>query len=1147
MKLRFAALALAAAFPAATLPFARPYFAPASASRTPAEPARVVMAAADAAVEQALAANNRGVADMSRSEFAKAADEFQRALQLDPSFIEAHANLGIAQYAGNDYTNAQKTLNDVLQSDPGNLYAHYVLGLISKNQGQYEAALKQFQFVLSRDATDKDANYYAGFCLSHLRRFAEAIAYYKRALEQNPDDISSIFGLSNAYRAMHDGARAAMYLKLFEQKRKQSSLNTAASIVYGEEGKYAMASDIVPPALQARPHPVPVHFEVVTAASGISFRNRAAHPESFAGSGACFLDYDGDGRPDVFFVNSGGHAALFHNDGNGRFSDVSAAAGFNQLMNGVGCTVGDYDNDGKPDIAVTEPERLLLFHNEGGGRFREVAREAGLTTRGRNLAVAFIDLDHDGYLDIVVTGAGPDGRITAFHNLGTGKFKEISAETGIGQKPAAYAGLVATDWNNDRDIDVVLPRENGPTSIYENNRDGTFTEMQPWADDPVRDGRGVVALDFNHDGWMDLFFTRVNGAPVLLRATGDRRFRSSPLPASNAHVRHAWGATAIDFDNDGFVDIAFIADDGRGSSSIRLYRNRGDGTFEDVSHATGLDRIPLHNARSLITADLDGDGAPDMIVTQAGGPAVVLKNAGGNRNHSLLLRLAGVKDNDLGIGSKVVLRADGLWQKTEVEGGSGYLGQNFTPPLFGLGMQHQADSVSILWPTGVLQDEFPGAGSSTKITELNRKGGSCPILYAWDGRRFRFIDDIVGPGVVGEWVAPHQYDTPDPTEALKIPDGLLAARDGAYEFRFTDQMEEVIYLDKVRLLAVDHPAGTEAFSNDRYQPLPSETAARAEAAAKVWVLGKLRPPASATDQSGRDLLPALLHRDGVTTPITAWSPLSGYAGTHDLILDLGNLRRARSAQLVMNGWTDYYFPTTEWTAYHAGLQDQPPELDIPNGHGGWRTAIQSIGAPAGLPRSMVVDLTPLLRAHIFPPHDYRVRIRTNLAIYWDQISVSTDSADEPMQIHSLDAETAALRYLGYPKLLTESPETYDYADIRRNAGFQRVTGNYTRYGDVLPLLRHSDDRFAVMASGDEIALRFDAHALPPPPRGWTRSFFFYADGFTKGDEFFDADPDEVSPLPRHGLPYPTPGDRTRGRGLDFERYQLEYNTRHIGK
>ncbi len=1078
-------------------------------------------------IRAAIHANNLGLAHMNRNEYPAARADFQRALRLAPAWTEARVNLAIGWFADGKDGRAAAILRGVLRGHPREPRALYVLGLMGMNHGRFTAASARFRAVLQLLPHDPDANYFLAFCLFHLQQLQPAATYYRRTLADNPRNLSALFGLSTVYRQMNQPRLANLYMRRFLQLRKASPLNQTVGVVYGKQGVLARASGLVPAAERARPRPVPVHYINAAAAAGIAFRNPVRDPSRFPGSGACVVDEGHPGRPDLFFVNGNGVPAYYRNLGGGHFANVTTRLGFDRPMHGLACAVGDYDNSGRPSIAVTEPHRLLLFHLNRAGRYVNLAARIGLNAPGPNLGVAFIDLMHNGFADLLVSGRG---RLRVFRNLATGRFSLASAAFHIGQTPGDYSGLLGTDYNNDRAVDVVLTRLDGPPAIFANLRTGRFQPRRPWSGDPVPSARGVIALDFNHDRRMDLFFTRPAGPPVLLRNALGYRFRPLPLPAGSARIQSEWGATALDFDNDGFMDIAFIGKS-RGGEHVYLYRNLGNGAFADVSRAAGLDAIPLHHARTLLAADLFGDGAPALVVTQAGGPALILRNLGATRNRSILVAGAGVKDNRLGLGSKITAYAGPLHQKIEVEGGSGYLGQNPAAQLFGLGAETRPDFVRILWPTGVDQYEFPSPPIA-RIAELNRAGGSCPMLYAWDGSRFRFLDDIIGPGVIGEWAGPGRFDTPDPAEYFKITSPLRSRR-GYYSFRFTDQMEEVIFLDKVRLLAVDHPAAVHVFGNGRYQP------AGRPAPFRWWQTGRLRNPVAARDERGHNLLP-YLQGAGRYVPIYARSRYPGYAGRHSLILDFGDLRGARSAQLLLHGWTDYYFPDQEWTARLAGIHDLAPSLAVSVG-GHWRTLIPSIGAPAGLPRTIVVNLNPYLkwlrRRHV------RLRIRTNLAIYWDRIQLSLDAPRDRMHITRLRAASARLRHLGYPRQIAYHPARYDYAQIRQNIGYRQVAGNYTRYGDVRPLLDRVDNEYAIMSSGDEIALRFSSAALPPLPAGWKRTFFFFAYGYTKGDDFLDARPNRVGPLPLRGVAYPTPPGVPIP--LKVQAYRLKYNTRHM--
>ena len=217
--------------------------------------------------------------------------------------------------------------------------------------------------------------------------------------------------------------------------------------------------------------------------------------------------------------------------------------------------------------------------------------------------------------------------------------------------------------------------------------------------------------------------------------------------------------------------------------------------------------------RAVVTADFDGDGATDLLITQNHGPAVLLRNEGGNQNHWLRLNLTGLADNKSAIGTKVEVFAGGNRQKFEIAGSSGYLGQNSLQLTVGLGQAKQADVVRMLWPTGVLQDEVDvAADREHKFMEIDRRGSSCPTLFVWDGQRYKLVADMLGAGVVGHWVGPGQRNIPRPIEYVKIPRDSIREKDGKLSFRFMEPLEEAVYLDQVELLAVDHPADFDVVS-----------------------------------------------------------------------------------------------------------------------------------------------------------------------------------------------------------------------------------------------------------------------------------------------------------------------------------------------
>ena len=248
-----------------------------------------------------------------------------------------------------------------------------------------------------------------------------------------------------------------------------------------------------------------------------------------------------------------------------------------------------------------------------------------------------------------------------------------------------------------------------------------------------------------------------------------------------------------------------------------LLRN-DTGRFTDASGATGAGALALKAARAVLTGDLDGDGDTNLIVTSADSAPLVLRNEGGNANHALRLALKGLNDNRSGMGTKVEVQAGASWQKWETVAASGFLGQSAPEVLAGLGAATTADVVRLLWPSGVVQDEVELAAAKPQIIEqIDRRGGLSPIRVTWNGTAYEFITDGIGPGVVGHWVAPGERNVPDPDEYIKIAGAQLHPKNGRLSLKFAEPMEEVIYLDQVRLFAIDHPADADIYPHS-YSP-----------------------------------------------------------------------------------------------------------------------------------------------------------------------------------------------------------------------------------------------------------------------------------------------------------------------------------------
>jgi tetratricopeptide (TPR) repeat protein len=1148
--------------------------------------------------------NNLGCAYMNQQLFEKGLKSFQQAVELDPKLAVARLNEAIAFLNLQKVDEAKAALEAALKQNLKNPNAWYNLGLLAKNTGDATVAIDDFKRVTEIDPNDADTWYFLGTAFVQAKQFPQAIEAFRHALELNPLHASAVFGLSRAYQQSGDVDHAREHLKKF-QYITQNKIGAPMSLAYGEQGQYSRAVES-PLAVLKAPAQIKVQFVDVTKEAGILTKASAGNAKDLAGffgPGACFLDYDGDGRIDIFLPDNGaqGGMALYHNLGSGKFEDVTTKAGLEPTLHAIGCTAGDYDNDGFVDLVIGLDGRVLLEHNEKNGTFKNVTETAGINTNDLVLGLTFVDYDHDGDLDLYITRLsqnheleepnhsftvnGTTAKNVMWRNNGDGTFTDVTAQTGLAGTASAIAAI-GSDYNNDRAVDLVVTSGKSPT-IFENPREGQFKPQHPWSAVVPNLTFGVAALDFDHDGWIDLAFTHSSEPALTLWRNNHGKFEPAQLPASN--WIHAWGVAAIDYDNDGWVDLVAVGETKEGKGEVRLFRNLGPDGFKDVTADVGLDKIQLKDPRAIITGDYDGDGATDLLITQNHGPAVLLRNLGGNQNHWLRLSLKGLNDNKSAIGTKVEVFSGGNRQKFEIYGSNGYLGQNSTDIVVGLGDAKEADVVRMTWPTGVLQDEIQVAGDKQQnFLEIDRRGSSCPTLFVWNGERYEFVADMLGAGVVGHWIGPNQRDIPRPVEYIKIDRGMIGVKKdqsesqnphvsenwrdmghpiddhnqnmsapllagvarsgnhGTLSFRFMEPLEEAVYLDQVRLLAVDHPADVEVYPNEYFASNPPYPEF------KVVVSRDAKLPAGAWDEHGHNVLPDLLaHRYFGDFALTQFQ---GFAKPHSLTLDLGEAYRGGPLWLLLHGEVEYFSANSMYAASQAGVQAISPYVEALVGYDGgangkWKRVVDDLGFPAGGPRTMTADLSGKL-----PLGTNKIRITTNLQVYWDSILIDRSAQASRNQVQSprltpVPLTRADLRFHGYPLKIEGTPPgnvQYIYEKVSATGPYTRPAGTYTRYGDVLPLLTATDDKLAVFGSGDEVSLDFEPSNLPALPEGWVRDYFFAANGYEKDMDFYAAEGNYVAPLP-----FLTMGDYPYAPKKSFPlddahvNYLLEYNTRHM--
>ncbi len=547
--------------------------------------------------------NSIGVALMNQQLTEKAAAKFEEAHAADPQSAIPLLNRGIALLYLEKLAEAEQELGQAAKMAPDNPRTWYNLGLTEMDEANPKLALEDMRKVLAIDPSDADAHYFAGSLDVTLGDLTGGIAEFETALKLNPRHASAQFGLARALQRTGKPEEAHRHLAVF-QHDTQAKIASPLSVGYGERGHYSKMEEMT-----LAPEPVgamiPVRFEAKPLASAAE--GEAAVSWVGPGAGACVIDIEGPGSQDLVTFGPGKNGIrAYRNLHNGSFEPIPASqTGLDAAEAGKACAVGDFDNDGLPDLAIALQDRIVLYRNLGHGKFEDVTAKVGIQQLNRPAGLTFVDFDHDGDLDLFVTGAaaadGKSGPNVMWRNNGNSTFTEWTGPTGLAGK-GSTTQAVLSDINNDRAVDLVVAGAQGAPTVYFNQREGAFRPMPLYDDPSLPATRGVAVFDFDKDGWMDVAVTHA-GAPglTLWRNVEGKKFERVALPLP-AGVTGGWGLTPIDVDNDGWIDLAAVLEVG-GRGELHVFRNLGAKGFMDVTAQLGLGKLALHGPGSL-----DGGG-----------------------------------------------------------------------------------------------------------------------------------------------------------------------------------------------------------------------------------------------------------------------------------------------------------------------------------------------------------------------------------------------------------------------------------------------------------------------------------------------------------------------------------------------------------
>lgn len=737
---------------------------------------------------------------------------------------------------------------------------------------------------------------------------------------------------------------------------------------------------------------------------------------------------------------------------------------------------GDADNDGAPDYCIVSPTGV------------QVSPKAVATPSGAYEDCAWIDFDHDYDLDLMLFG----DKQVVLRNQGPAGFQPVEFPFEAGHALSAAVFRVLPDTKG---FDVVVTYANGNAVLYRDLLQGSYKAEKLAL--PAQ-SRNIAAADLNNDSWLDLVYTSPEGTFVSWNKSGQF------LPGIRVSAAIS-GFAFADTENRGVIDIV------QGAAVLRNDRKGGFG----ARAAAGLPA----NCSSPSVSDFDSDGRVDVACD---GKQYLNRTVTGN--FWIGVNLEGTKSNKLAFGSEVEVKTGARYQKRVYDG---------SRILFGLGKDKLVDTVRITWPNGLIQNEMKQApGKHYKYQEAQRLSGSCPIIWTWNGRQFEYITDVLGVAPLGATAGDGQYFPTDHDEYVQISGESLKAVDGEYRIRITEELSEVAYIDKLQLMAVDHPAGMSVFTNDKFKgpPFPEF---------RLYGARQRIAPKSATTSGNRDVLGKVLAKDG-RYPDDFSRNLSGVADLHHLELDFGTT--GSNGVLILSGWVDWADGSTFLgVAQHGRGGLIPPYLQMKDKDGRWQTVIEDMGMPAGKPKTIAVDLSGKWLSS-----SRAVRIVTNVCVYWDEAFLTPDAAEPAVKLNSATLQSASLRYRGFSPAFIhperKQPERFSYGEAMPVSLWNPTPGLYTRYGDVRELSTKVDDKMIVMGSGDEIVLSF--RELPPPPAGWKRDFLLLADGWAKDRDANTAHGQNTHPLPFHSMSnFPYGANERFPEDAEHRAYLETYNTR----
>jgi len=1067
-----------------------------------------------------------GILALRQGSFDVAAQRLNRARDLAPSNDRIYQLLGIVESNRGNTAAAIADLRQAVKLNPSNLRANYQLALEIERQGGNDSEA-EFQQIIQQILAAAPENLAALLELSRIAAkrgdaatLQSAVGRIAAQSDSWPQDAKEQLATLKSAAAATPPAAAAVrsvflrnVLMLVPEFRRSLAVLKAPP---GEEAEpFQHFLRLPSPGFSPAAPDTAMHFDLQPIA------NFTGEKWDYIGA----VSLSGAGAPAVVTANAG----KVHLATGATFSFPGGSAHVPPSPESI--LPIDFNYDFRTDLVLAGAGGLRFLRQDDPAKFTDVTAQTKLAKAVIDASYTgawAVDIEADGDLDIVLGSAS--GLPTVLRNNGDGTFQPIhpfASVSGIRQ-------FVWADLDGDGNPDASLIDGAGHLHFFHNERSGKFTEQPLPANLGIM--KTIAAADANHDGILDLLAVQSTGSILCLSNSvgtwGTSEITRVPGPAQtlDGEVR----LRIADLDNNGAFDLLLSRVSPASSSSpgALIWLADDKGQFASLQSA----QAP---ARVFDAADLTGAGHLDLLGLSSDGQAIQAINRGTKNYNWQIIRprahqaTGDQRINPFGIGGEIEIRSGLLVQKQPIN----------SPQLhFGLGQQTGAEVARILWPNGTMRAEFALKADQEVVTEQRLKG-SCPFLFAFNGSKMEFVKDAVPWGsAIGLRINNLGTASIASTEEwYKIGHDQLVAHNGFYDLRITGELWETYYYDSLALMAVDHPVGTEIFTDERFSVPPVKLAVTSVA-----------PPhsiARATDDQGNDVTATLHDLDGQYLDTFGRGQYQGVTRDHYVEIDLGNDAPTDGPLwLIARGWL-HPSDSSINVAIAQGSHEQPHPLSLeaPGVHGGWIVSRRNLGFPAGRNKICLIDLTGIFQ----PGMPHKLRLRTNLEIYWDQIQWARGLNGSPLKVTRLAPTTADLHYRGFSTINQANPSSPEIPDYNQLAGtaqrWRDLSGYYTRFGDVRELLTAIDDRYVIMNAGDELSLRFPEQ--PPPPSGWVRDYVIAGDGWIKDGDYNSTYSETVQPLPYHARTlYDTaPGNLEdewvyRHFPDDWKNYQTRYIT-----